>query len=101
MRAMKRLRLGAAVLAAAIVAGCALGSASGQQARYGGTLVVGLTGGEPGNLDPTLATSSTSGEVIGTFCQQLYTYDAKTRLVPELAAGLPTISKDKLTYTIP
>ena len=33
-------------------------------------------------------------------CQQLYDYDAKLQLVPVLAAALPVLSKDKLSYTI-
>src|SRR3954447_8873776 len=98
---MKRLRLGAAILAGAVAAGCALGSASGQPARYGGTLVVGLTAGDPGKLHPTLAAGGSSGEVQRSFCQPLYTYDAKTRVIPQLAAAMPAISQDKLTYTIP
>jgi peptide/nickel transport system substrate-binding protein len=36
-----------------------------------------------------------------TFCQKLYDLDAKARIVPQLASALPTISKDKLTVTIP
>ena len=34
-------------------------------------------------------------------CQRLYDSDSKMRVVPQLAAAMPTISKDKLTYTIP
>ncbi len=98
---MNRFRLGAAVLAGAIVAASVQGLASGHPARYGGTLFVALSGGDPGVLDPTLTTSNTSGEVLLSICQSLYTYDVKARLVPQLAAAMPAISKDKLTYTIP
>src|SRR5262249_21354855 len=33
-------------------------------------------------------------------CQRLYTTNAKLELVPELAAGQPVLSADKLSYTI-
>ena len=36
-----------------------------------------------------------------TFCEKLYDLNAKAQIVPQLAAALPTISKDKLTVTIP
>jgi peptide/nickel transport system substrate-binding protein len=36
-----------------------------------------------------------------TICERLYDLDAKGDVVPRLAAALPAISKDKLTYTIP
>jgi peptide/nickel transport system substrate-binding protein len=68
-------------------------------AKYGGTLVVGLSVGDPASLDPTL----TSGSGLGIYlamCQQLYGRDAKQQLVPVLAAAVPVISKDKLSYTV-
>ena len=33
-------------------------------------------------------------------CEKLYDLNAKLQIVPQLAAGLPQISSDKLTYTI-
>ena len=33
-------------------------------------------------------------------CQRLYELDAKQQLAPVLAAALPVLSKDKLSYTI-
>ena len=33
-------------------------------------------------------------------CEKLYDLDSKLNIVPQLAAALPQISKDKLTYTI-
>jgi peptide/nickel transport system substrate-binding protein len=64
-------------------------------------LVVGLGGGEPDFLDPTLSRNISAGEVERTFCEKLYDYNNKLQIVPQLAAALPVISKDKLTYTIP
>jgi len=90
------------VVGAALALG-ALDSAAAQMhshARYGGTLVVGISG-FPDTLDPTLSRTLQANEVYKTFCEQLYDYDARSRIVPQLAAALPIISKDKLTYTIP
>jgi peptide/nickel transport system substrate-binding protein len=36
-----------------------------------------------------------------TFCEKLYDLNAKAQIVPQLASALPTLSKDKLTVTIP
>ena len=69
--------------------------------KNGGTLVIGLTAGEPDALDPTLARTFSGREVFLTFCEKLYDLNAKAQIVPQLAAALPTISKDKLTVTIP
>ena len=35
------------------------------------------------------------------FCEKLYDLNAKAQIVPQLASALPTLSKDKLTVTIP
>jgi peptide/nickel transport system substrate-binding protein len=68
--------------------------------RYGGVLTVGVST-EPGALDPIRQSLSTALEVYRTFCQKLYDLDARGNVVPQLAAGLPVVSKDKLTVTIP
>ena len=95
-------------LAVTLLAGAALGlvvlaTAFGQthvRMRYGGTLVVGLGYGEPDALDPTRTVSLASVEVFRTICERLYDFDSKAQVVPELAAALPLISKDRRTYTI-
>jgi peptide/nickel transport system substrate-binding protein len=84
------------LLALALVAG-----ASATPAKEGGTLVVGRTAGEPDALDPTLARTFSGREVFLTFCEKLYDLNAQAQIVPQLASALPTISKDKLTVTIP
>jgi peptide/nickel transport system substrate-binding protein len=77
------------------------GAASARTTRYGGTLVVGLNG-DPGSLlDPTTTGGGAAASVLQTICERLYAIDAKAEIVPQLAAALPTISADKLTYTIP
>jgi peptide/nickel transport system substrate-binding protein len=70
-------------------------------AKEGGTITVGLTAGEPDALDPTLARTFSGREVFLTFCEKLYDLNSKAQIVPQLASALPTISKDKLTVTIP
>jgi len=58
----------------------------------------------PGTLDPSLVTSLTDGQIIQSVYNGLIkqAYNDKTQkfdLVPDLAAGMPTISKNKLVYT--
>jgi peptide/nickel transport system substrate-binding protein len=106
---MNRNRIGAAVGVAAVAALLALtiSAAAGASAKHatklkqGGTLVVAMTQGEPDALDPTLARTFSGREVFLTFCEKLYDLNAKTAIVPQLASALPTVSKDKLTVTIP
>ena len=106
---MSRSHTRAALLAAAALALLVLAATAGATTRggsaravqNGGTLVVGLTNGEPDALDPTLARTLSGRTVFLTFCEKLYDLNAKAQIVPQLASALPTISKDKLTVTIP
>ncbi|HEX7581743.1 MAG TPA: ABC transporter substrate-binding protein [Gaiellaceae bacterium] len=106
---MSRIRIRVALLAAAalvlfvVVAASAGAATRGGAAgvKNGGTIVVGLTNGEPDALDPSLARTLSGREVFLTFCEKLYDLNAKAQIVPQLASALPTISKDKLTVTIP
>ena len=88
------------LLALAAAAGAATRGESVPAVRNGGTLVVGLTAGEPDVLDPTLARTFSGREVFLTFCEKLYDLNARAQIVPQLAAALPQISSDKLTVTI-
>jgi peptide/nickel transport system substrate-binding protein len=99
-RAARALGLAAtaAILALAVTAAAGAGSTSGQ-IRNGGTLVIGLAE-DPDALDPTLARTFVGRMVFLHMCEKLYDLNAKLRIVPQLAAALPTVSKDKLTYTI-
>ena len=105
---MTRIRIRAALLTAAALgllalaasAGAATRGGSAPAVRNGGTLVVGLTAGEPDVLDPSLARTFSGREVFLTFCEKLYDLNAKAQIVPQLAAAMPSISKDKLTVTI-
>jgi peptide/nickel transport system substrate-binding protein len=106
---MNRNRIGAAVGAAAVAVLLALSisavaGASAKQAtkfKNGGTLNVAMTQGEPDAIDPTLARTFSGREVFLTMCEKLYDLNAKTNIVPQLASALPTVSKNKLTMTIP
>src|SRR4051794_2749255 len=89
-----------ALLLAAAAAGAGPTSSS-SRVKNGGTLTVGLTAGEPDALDPTLARTFSGREVFLTFCEKLYDLNGQAQIVPQLASALPTISKDKLTVTIP
>ena len=97
------MRLRFTLVLMVVLALCVLGPASARTptpAKYGGTLVVGQNGSGPSSLDPTLTATVSAGEVYRAMCQRLYDLDAKQQLVPVLAATVPVLSKDKLTYTI-
>src|SRR4051812_46204287 len=89
------------LLATALVAGLVLGPASARTSKYGGTLVVGISAGEPNSLDPTVGTTA-SRIPIDTMCLRLYDYaynHGKLEFAPVLAAAPAAISTDKLSYT--
>jgi peptide/nickel transport system substrate-binding protein len=98
-------RVGGTLLAAVAVALVVLLPASARTdvaSRYGGTLVFGIASGDPDTLDPT--TSIGSGIVIyPAIIERLYQNvrnHGKIELAPVLAAALPVLSKDKLSYTV-
>jgi peptide/nickel transport system substrate-binding protein len=102
---MNDIRGRVALLGVAVLLALSLTAAAGAHhavpAKEGGTITVGLTAGEPDALDPTLARTFSGREVFLTFCEKLYDLNSKAQIVPQLASALPTISKDKLTVTIP
>jgi ABC-type transport system substrate-binding protein len=84
------LALGTCLLAAA---------ASGRAEREGGVFRV---AGVPDTIDPAI--SIDAGSALGTSCALLMNYPDKplpdgTRIVPEVAAGQPAVSRDGKTYT--
>jgi peptide/nickel transport system substrate-binding protein len=97
------MRAGRLVLLVATLALLAVGPAAARRTggRYGGVLSVGLTSGDPGSLDPTLSSTFSAVEIYRSICERLYDFDTRSRVFPELAAALPTLSSDKQTYTIP
>ena len=56
--------------------------------------------GEPQALDPMASTADLVGTIMQHVFETLYTFDAKWNVVPMLAEGLPTVSKDGLRYSI-
>jgi len=66
----------------------------------GGTLRVAITG-DPPTLDPHTSTAVIVLEIASHVSEYLYARDAGGTVTPMLAAALPTISADGLTYTIP
>jgi peptide/nickel transport system substrate-binding protein len=92
--------LGALLVLAAtgLLASGAAGSVSGE-ARVGGTLTIALAE-DPDALDPTLARTFVGRMVFLHMCEKLYDLNAKLEIVPQLAAAMPTLSRDKRTMTI-
>src|SRR5215211_3625652 len=98
--------LGAALVLAAtgLLASGAAGSVSaggkaGSTGKAGGTLTIALAE-DPDALDPTLARTFVGRMVFLHMCEKLYDLNAKLEIVPQLAAGMPTLSPDKKTMTI-
>jgi peptide/nickel transport system substrate-binding protein len=89
--------LSAAALFATAVA--AAGAGPTHVAKNGGTLTIALAE-DPDALDPTLARTFVGRMVFLAMCEKLYDLNSKLRIVPQLAAGLPKVSRDKLTVTI-
>jgi peptide/nickel transport system substrate-binding protein len=100
-RVVRALALGTAALTVVLALAVAAGAAdkATPQLKNGGTLVIGLAE-EPDALDPTIARTFVGRIVFAHMCEKLYDLDAKLNIVPQLAAALPQVSQDKLTYTI-
>ncbi len=91
------------------VTGCSGGSAGpsaaqgggdpSQPAKAGGHLVVALSGATD-TLDPAFTQSKYSTFMLPNLCEKLYDVDPQLNVIPGLAAALPTVSADGLTYTI-
>ena len=88
-----------AAVAGLLAAGCAAPAAGRPPGAAGGTLTVGLAE-VPGPLNPTTSTSIADRIVFANMCQKLYDVNAGLKLAPQLAAALPKISANGLTYTI-
>jgi peptide/nickel transport system substrate-binding protein len=89
----------AAALLSLGVSAAGAGGAGTPPLRNGGTLVVGLAE-DPDALDPTTARTFVGRIVFAHMCEKLYDLNARLEIVPQLAAALPQVSRDKLTYTI-
>src|SRR5262245_27422147 len=67
--------------------------------KKGGVLKIGNLG-EPPSLDPHWGTQTITEVLTNHVFEGLYSLDDGYRPIPMLAEGMPTISKDGLTYTI-
>jgi peptide/nickel transport system substrate-binding protein len=97
---MRIARAGFAFVVAVLLAGTVAGAGS---ARYGGTLVVGLSRGDVDALDPTVSRTFSAVAIYPAICLQLFQSvrnHGTIEMQPVLAASLPQISPDKLSYTI-
>ncbi|WP_150461436.1 ABC transporter substrate-binding protein [Nesterenkonia ebinurensis] len=68
--------------------------------QEGGSLTIGISG-DPGNLDPTFASTLTSLSVYNAMCELLYNADDEGNVYPQLAADSPEFSEDGQIATIP
>lgn len=89
----------ALALATSVVA---LLSANGfAQAQTAGGMIDVATIGEPPTLDPMASTADLVGIITQHIYETLYTFGSDWTVTPLLAADMPAISADGLTYTIP
>jgi len=79
---------------------CATPGSSGVSADESSNTLVVSTPTEPDSLDPTFADTFAARLVFTSLCEKLYDVDNSLRLVPQLAAALPSTSKDGKTVTI-
>ncbi len=94
--------VGAALLAAAVMAGPAASSPT--RAKAGGTLNIAHSAGDFDNLDPAIAYVQDDWAVEYITCLKLLNTPDKgppegSNLVPDAATGFPVVSKDGKTYT--
>lgn len=88
-------------VATAMLTSFTVGCGSSKGGTSGGkdTLTVTLEA-EPQALDQSLASAAVSFDIINEINEGLYRLDKDGKPQPALAAGMPQISADKLTYTI-
>ncbi len=104
---MARSRMGILLLlfvVGASLLGAALAGGSSPAVRNGGTFRVSVSAGGFDSIDPALAYTQASWSLLDTTCARLMTYPDEPppegfRLVPEVAAGYPRVSKDGTIYT--
>jgi ABC-type oligopeptide transport system substrate-binding subunit/DNA-binding SARP family transcriptional activator/streptogramin lyase len=110
-RVVHRLRIGNSPTALAVIDGRlwvsvqapAASVASPLAAPAGGVARVAFKD-DPGSLDPALATSAASWQILNATCAKLYNYPdasgaAASRIIAEVARGMPAVSEDGLRYT--
>jgi peptide/nickel transport system substrate-binding protein len=83
------------VLSLPALVACGAGPASGQP----GVLTIALAE-DPDPLDPTTSGTFVSRIVYADMCEKLYDVGPKLEIVPQLAAALPEVSRDRKTLTV-
>jgi peptide/nickel transport system substrate-binding protein len=76
------------------------GAGAGSGSSSGSSSITVALAGAPDSLDPTTGSTFVGRTVFANMCQKLFDINAQLTIVPQLAASLPVISKDGLTYTI-
>ena len=87
------------LIALAFVTVLVLVPLSADAQKKGGVLRIGNLG-EPPSLDPHWGTQTITEVLANHVFEGLYALDESYRPIPMLADGMPTVSKDGLTYTI-
>ena len=102
---VRRLILLGSALAAGVVGGSAFaGSWTVPVIPEGGTLRVNVTGTDLGSLDPAINYDTDGGQLLYATCAKLVNYPdlpapRGSVVEPEVASGMPTVSRDGRTYT--
>src|SRR4249919_2986858 len=87
----------AALLGLTLIAASAFAAAPDPKARYGDTMVIGITG-DPGTLNGTTSSNFVEKIIASNVFSMLIRLDRNFKPVPDLAKAW-TISDDGLTYT--
>ena len=62
--------------------------------------IIVASSGKIESLDPARASTLKAIQLISALGDRLYEFNSKGQLIPELASGMPIISKDRLKITI-
>jgi ABC-type transport system substrate-binding protein len=92
------------VLLAALIAGSVPRAGAEPLVREGGTLRVNITGTDLSSLDPAINHDADGAQILYATCAKLLTYPDREEprgslLEPEVATGMPTVSRSGLAYT--
>lgn len=98
---MKKIFLIIAVilLLSSVLSGCNLLQPNASSPRSSGGNVLNLSDTDPTTLDPAITSETTSGQYILEIFSGLMKLDDNMQPIPDIAASMPTISGDGLTYT--
>jgi peptide/nickel transport system substrate-binding protein len=101
----RRLVLLGSALATGVVGGSALARTGAEPViKEGGTLRVNVTGTDLASLDPSINYDTDGAQLLYATCAKLVNYPDRPAplgsvIEPEVASGMPTVSRDGRTYT--